>query len=654
MAAFWQASVARFLLTAPDVIVAALALAQQRHFRTGEASQIRAWEETLALLRSSLAPLAAAGAWQLLLEYPLLRLGRRADAIILTDRAVLVIEIKAGLSAGFSRDGREQVEDYALDLQDFHAGSRGLPIVPILVALDAALPASVRPLPLAGVLPVQQATRADLGRLLAELTLSFPPLAAPLDAAHWIAAPYRPVPTLIEAARMVYSRHGVAEIAAARADADSLGRTSNAIAAVIAQARAERTPHIAFVTGIPGAGKTLCGLNAAFSDGATFLTGNPSLVHVLREALARDVISQGSSGRNARHRMQGVIQALPLFRDSYLATSDVPAEHVVVIDEAQRSWNAEHAIRKSRDRTVRLTDSEPGHLLDILARHGREPGGWCAMICLVGGGQEIHDGEGGLAAWGAALRRRPEWRVHAAPDLADEPDPRRRLGALERLELDPALHLTTPMRAIRNGAVPSWVDAVLEGDAERAREIADEAGGVPFVLCRELSTTRAMLRELARGTRRCGLLASSGARRLRAEGLGAELPHMDPGAVARWFLDRFPPDVRASDALELVATEFSCQGLELDVAGLCWDGDMIRLPDVTAWQARRFVGTQWQVMRGQEAIANQRNTYRVLLTRARYETVLFVPRGDAGDRTRGPAVLDAVAAFLLRCGAQPA
>ncbi len=651
MAAFWQASVAQFLLTAPETIVAELALAQQRHYRSGEASQVRAWQETIELLRSAL---ATAGGWHLLLEYPLLRLGRRADAIILTDRAVLVIEVKAGLSAGFSRDGREQVEDYALDLQDFHAGSRGLPIVPILVALDATLPASMRPLPLAGVLPVQQATRADLGRLLAELTASFPPLAAPLDAARWIAAPYRPVPTLIEAARMVYSRHGVAEIAAARADADSLGRTSTAIAAVIGRARAERAPHIAFVTGIPGAGKTLCGLNAAFGEAATFLTGNPSLVHVLREALARDVIDQGSSGRNARHRMQGVIQALPLFRDNYLATGHVPAEHVVVIDEAQRSWNAEHAIRKSRDRTVRLTDSEPGHLLDILARHQGVPEGWCAVICLVGGGQEIHDGEGGLAAWGAALQRRPEWRVHAAPDLANEPDPRRRLGALERLELDPALHLTTPIRAIRNGAVPSWVDAVLEGEAGRAGAIAAAAGSVPFVVSRELGQTRALLRGLTRGTRRCGLLASSGARRLRAEGLGAELPHMDPAAVARWFLDRFPPDVRASDALELVATEFSCQGLELDVAGLCWDGDLIRLPGVAGWQARRFVGTQWQVMRGQEAMANQRNTYRVLMTRARYETVLFVPRGDAGDRTRDPAVLDAVASFLLRCGAQAA
>lgn len=364
MPAFWDATVSQFLLTEPQTIVGALALAQQRHYRTGEAAQLQAWEMTIAVLRTALSGLPEAASWQLLLEYPLLRLGRRADAILLTDRAVLVIEIKAGLSAGFGRAGLEQVDDYALDLQDFHAGSRGWPIVPILVATDGRLPPSSGVLALSGtVLPVQRANAASLPALLAELAAMFSAPTRPLTAAAWMAAPYRPLPTLIEAARMLYSHHGVTEIAEARADADSLGRTSRAVAEVIERAQRDGKRHIVFITGIPGAGKTLCGLNAAFAGEATFLTGNPTLVHVLREALARDAIQRGVPARVARQRMEGLIQALPRFRDHYVLHDHVPAERVVVVDEAQRSWSVEHAIRKSRDRVPRLTDSEPGHLL---------------------------------------------------------------------------------------------------------------------------------------------------------------------------------------------------------------------------------------------------------------------------------------------------
>jgi hypothetical protein len=295
---------------------------------------------------------------------------------------------------------------------------------------------------------------------------------------------------------------------------------------------------------------------------------------------------------------------------------------------------------------VHLSDSEPGHLLDIVGRHP----GFAAILCLVGGGQEIHDGEGGLAEWGAALLERAQWRVVAAPDAVGMADARRQLGWLPRLHRDAGLHLDVPVRQVRCCEAAAWVDAVLRNDAAEARKIAEAAGGVPFWITRDLAVLRSGLRGLARGHRRAGLLASAGAARLRAEGLGAELPHMDAGAVAHWFLDRFPADVRASDALEQVATEFSCQGLELDHVGLCWDADLIRGADGAAWLPRNFAGTRWQIVRREEAIANQMNAYRVLLTRARYETIIFMPRGDAGDATRDPALYDGVAAFLRRCG----
>jgi hypothetical protein len=645
MAAFWSGSAATFFATERAAIVGTLAEAQIRHFRSNEVQQLRAWEIGIDILRAAL---PRAEDWWVLLEYPLLRLGRRADAILLTPAAVLVLEFKAG-AEHFDNAGREQVEDYALDLQDFHAGCRRTPIVPILVATAARARPQTFPLALAGALPVLDADAESLAGLLHRISATLPVPLDPLEPQRWIEAPYRPVPTIVEAACMLYGRHGVAEISAARADTHNLTRTSDAILQSIAEARTANTRAILFVTGIPGAGKTLCGLNAAFGESsdarATFLTGNPTLVHVLREALARDAIARGADRRAARQQMEAAIQALPRFRDHHVARGEIPAERIVVIDEAQRCWSRDHAIRKTRDRPVPLTDSEPGHLLEIMSRHD----GFAAIICLVGSGQEIHDGEGGLAEWGFALAAHPGWRVLAAPDTQN-PDARQRLGKIEALQTIAALHLDVPVRQIRSAAAGPWVDALLTGDAEAAHAIAADAGGIPYRVTRSLPALKNWLRGEARGSRRCGLLASSGASRLRAEGLGVELPHMDAQAVARWFLDRWP-DVRASDALETVATEFSCQGLELDFAGLCWDGDLIRLPGRSRWLVRDFRGTRWTLPSQPETVLNRINSYRVLLTRARYETAIFIPRGDPEDITRHPAVFDAIADFFAACGA---
>jgi hypothetical protein len=369
------------------------------------------------------------------------------------------------------------------------------------------------------------------------------------------------------------------------------------------------------------------------------------LVHVLREALARDA-AQGDRNqmRAARQRTKASIQALPAFRDEYVQKGSTPPERVAVIDEAQRAWSSAHAIRKSADRPVRLTDSEPGHLLEIMGRHED----WAVVVCLIGNGQEIHDGEGGLAEWGAALQAQQKWKVMAAPGTLTASDPRQLLPELPGLLALPELHLDVPMRSLRNSVAAPWVDAVLRGHCDEARILAETRGPLPFRITRDLEGMRAHLRHAARGNRRAGLVASSGAKRLRADGLGSELPHMDAGAVARWFLDHWPEDVRASDALEQVATEFSCQGLELDYVGLCWGGDLVRSP---GWLVRDFIGTKWNLPRGEEAIANRINTYRVLLTRARYETVIWVPRGDPGDRTRNPEQFDLVADYLMSCGA---
>ena len=639
--------ISNFLAADDRALAHRLAHDDMQRFRRNEAQQLRAWDATIACLRAALTGWVEAGGWRLELEYTLRRLGRRIDAVLVSERAVMVLEFKIGSSRAAAADLR-QVEDYALDLQDFHPLSRDHPIVPILIASEAP-PASVAwPLLMAGVSTVLTTSTAELGPLLRALWQRLPVPVRALDVAAWAAAPYRPVPGIVDAACNLYGRHGVIEIGTARAETKNLTATTESILAAVRAAREGGRHTALFVTGIPGAGKTLCGLNAVFGSGresgAIFLTGNPTLVHVLREALARDAAASGHGDlRAARQRTKAAIQALPAFRDTHVHSGQTPPEHVVVIDEAQRAWSAEHAIRRGRDREVKLTDSEPGHLLDIMALHQD----WAVLVCLVGNGQEIHDGEGGLAEWGRALAARPLWQVRAAPGAEAATALRQRLPALPQSVTDPALHLDVPVRSLRNPAAAAWVDAVLAGDVAAAAAIAG-AAPLPFLLTRDLGEMRAWLRAEARGLRRSGLVASSGARRLRADGLGVELPHMDADAVAHWFLDRWP-DVRGSDALEQVATEFSCQGLELDFVGLCWGGDLLWRGG--GWAVRRFVGSQCESRRRPEGIANRLNTYRVLLTRARYATAIWVPRGDPGDLTRDPAEFDSVAVFLTACGA---
>jgi hypothetical protein len=626
---------------AAEDVVGRLAAVQQGRGFPGTPQQQYAWEAQVAALRAVVRP-----GWTVALEYELLRLEKRIDAVLLTDRAILVLEFKTGAP---SLAALAEAEDYALDLRDFHAGSRDHAIVPILVAGEAPFRPPAQPwlLPKHPTEPLLCGAGA-LADCIAWVQATLPP--APLDGAAWLAAPYRPVPSIVEAATMLYARNGVTEIAEARADTANLTRTSTAIARQVAAARAEGGKRVVFVTGIPGAGKTLCGLNAVFGRGeqaAAFLTGNVPLVTVLRAALARDAVARGECARDeaerrVRQRLQNVHRFL---EDNALAPDRAPPDRLIVFDEAQRAWDAAKAVLGTRNKPSRLTMSEPGHALEIMGRHD----GWAVIVALIGGGQEINTGEAGIAEWGRVIAADPRWQAAAAPGLRGHPDPVQRLDAVPagRFHADADLDLTVPLRSVRESLGAAWVEAALAGDVARARRIAAEATALPYLVTRDLGALREGLRALTRGRRRAGLVASSGAKRLRAEGLGVQVP-----AIADWFLNRWP-DVRSSEALETFATEYDCQGLELDVVGLGWGGDF--LPGAVGWEARAFIGERWQ--RAAKDFAFIRNTYRVLLTRARYETIIWVPPGSPADapfhdRTRPAAEMDAVAAYLLACGAR--
>ena len=613
---------------------------------SGAAFLEREWDGDAALIRRALRGVPGAEAWAVALDVALPRPGPRLTAVLALDRAVVVVLVRAGGTA-FKAADRRAVEDAALHLAEGHAGSAGVPVVPVLCVPGALRPSGDRPLPIMGAGTPVEANRLLLSELLREVAIAFPVPAQPLGPARWAEAPWRWSPGLIEAACLLYARHGVQELRQALAGGEALTRTSRALQGWAARAAEERRPTALFVTGPPGAGKTLVGLELAFEpgQGAAYLTGNPTLVHVLREALARDAAGRGVALRAARQRASVVVQPLPAWRDHHAAHGGAPGSRVAVVDEAQRCWVGEYARAKTRGSAVPLGDSESGILLDAMARRADGP----VLVCLCGGGQEIHAGEGGLEAWGAALASRPEWRVVAAPDALHGDAARQRLPNLPGLALDPALHLAVPRRQLRDPSVAAWADRLLAGDEAGALGLAHPAtSGPPVRLTRSLDALREALRAEVRGGQTCGLVASSGARRLRAEGLGAVLPHQDEAAVARWFLDQ-APDARSAGALEVVGTEFAVQGLELDYVGLCWDLDLV--PENSHWAARAFRGSAWSRLRQERAAQDRRNAYRVLLTRSRRGTIIWVPRGDARDPTRPPGLYDAVAARLLRCGA---
>jgi hypothetical protein len=651
MRAWFHCTGAALLARDPADTVGRLASAQQARGYAGTPEQDFAWRRQIAALRRAVLEHGGA-AWTIVLEYELLRLEKRIDAVVLTDRAIVAIEFK---SAAPSNAGKAEAEDYALDLRDFHAGSRAHSIVPVLVAADVPFTAPVQPwlLPPNPTEPLV-CGHATLGEALRWVQGELPPAVTPLNHAAWLDGAYRPVPTIVEAATMLYARNGVADIANARADAPNLIRTARAIARAVAVAQAEQAKCVVFVTGIPGAGKTLCGLNAVFAPEAggrsAFLTGNVPLVTVLRTALAQDAVERRECSRpEAERRVKERLQNVHRFLEDNATdpARRAPPDRLIVFDEAQRAWNEAKSRIGTRNKPSRLTMSEPAHTLEIMGRHD----GWAVVVALIGNGQEINTGEAGLAEWGRVIGATGgRWRAMAARRAVTATDPVQRLADHDAswLTIDEELDLTVPVRNVRERAGAPWVDAVLRGAVLEARALAEGAGALPFLLTRDLADLRDALRHLTRGRRRAGLLASAGAKRLRGEGLGPQLED-----VADWFLRRWP-DIRGSDALETFATEYDCQGLELDVAGLAWGGDL--LWSRQGWRMRRFAGHAWQARNADAHYVI--NKYRVLLTRARYETVIWVPRGSAADdpfhdTTRDAAGMDAVADFLLACGARP-
>jgi hypothetical protein len=647
---WYGASVQEFLGASPEAILGQLALNCDFALIP---TQRDAWLAQIEFLRLQLEGLRGS----VFFEFNIPRMGRRIDVVLVIEAVVFAIEFKVGEKT-FDRSAIDQVWDYGLDLKNFHEASHDASIVPILIATEATEcpPIDLQSDPDKVYRPVIVDPRSFRETLdLALRAIS----GAVLDPRVWSHAPYHPTPTIVEAARALYAQHSVEAIARFDAGAQNLHVTSRRIEELVDGAQANRRKRICFVTGVPGAGKTLVGLNLATrrevdqTTHAVFLSGNGPLVAVLREALTRDEVArrkkQGEKVRKGEvgESVKAFIQNVHHFRDDALIESGPPIEHVVIFDEAQRAWNlkqtASFMLRKKR--RPGFSDSEPEFLISYMDRHKE----WAVIVCLVGGGQEINTGEAGIDAWIDAVNRRfPNWEMFVSSRLTDSEYAAGKVVEVVRervgTQFDDSLHLAVSMRSFRAENVSAFVKALLDCEKEEAKQaFAELAARYPIAITRDLNAAKQWIQSRARGTERYGLVASSKALRLKPHAIDIRVS-VDP---VHYFLNE-RDDTRSSYYLEDAATEFQVQGLELDWVCVTWDGDF-RF-NGAGWDYHDFRGNRWCNIANADNRAYQRNAYRVLLTRARQGMVVFVPPGDVSDPTRSPAFYDSTYNYLTELG----
>jgi hypothetical protein len=665
LASFYRSSVSEFLAVTDVEILARLTTEYaKRGFTSQYTDQTLTWERDIRSLRQALTHCVqkgdSAADWGILLEFSIPRKEVRIDAVLLIGDRIVILEAKSG-SAFFQ--AKKQIEEYALLLHYFHKASANQMIVSIIVSPDAGQP-DLDPLRQDEMFP--QLAIYWVRRIVTTSWQHLPDVlefvgkrknAKQIQAESWDESPYHPVPSIIEAAIALKGGLSIREIAQCEASEHEIGLVRQTIQAYVDRARTENEHVICFLTGVPGSGKTLVGLSLAHShenqqNAIHFMSGNGPLVKVLQHLFTQESRRNGANAANARIEARTLLENVHVFARNYMEDDRrEPSNHAIIFDEAQRAWNrAQNKKKFNRDY------SEPEMLLGIMERHQN----WAAVIALVGGGQEINDGEAGLEEWGRALAQRStRWTVYASPEVLEggPSTAGHRLFERPSIELNvktnETLHLRTSNRSLRAENLASWVNHVLDGDAASAAAI-HIAEKFPIFLSRDLNETRAKLRRQAMGPIRYGLVGSSGASRLRAEGLEPNSTFHADYPWEHWYLAP-EEDLRSSYRCEVFATEFEIQGLELDWIGLCWGGDYV-WDSLRGWQLRKLLSGQnnrWVSIRNADRRNFRKNAYRVLLTRARQGMIIFVPKGSAEDATNSPEEFRSTADFLLGCGITP-
>ena len=645
--AYYNSTISDFLSTSDEAILGQLMLKDE--FRT-TIEQKNAWQAEISILKEQLKNVPEG---YIIFEYTVPRIGDRIDVTCIICGIIFVLEFKIN-SQEYSALDEEQVVDYALDLKYFHEESESRHIVPILIATQAEASGLTVTIFDDKILDTIFCNANDIAEKINGILRVIPANATITDNA-WIDSRYRPTPTIIEAAQALYQHHDVREISRNDAGAENLEKTNAAINYVIEDCKLNNKKAICFITGVPGAGKTLAGLNIANTrhqyeenDHAVFLSGNGPLVDVLQEALARDDARRNDiSKRIAKTKTKAFIQIIHRFRDQAVDTDARPFEKVAIFDEAQRAWDMQQ-LSKFMEQKKGVPDynkSEPESLIEFMDRHED----WATIVCLVGGGQEINTGEGGIADWFGALRDHfTDWEIYLSDQMTDSEyignsSIDEMLGGRDYHTI-PELHLSVSMRSFRSEKQSAFVKALLDCEVEAARHLYEELKEkYPIFLTRNLDVAKQWVRGKARGSERYGIMATSAAERLRTRGIWAR----NDIKPVKWFLEG-KDDVDSSFHLEVTATEFEVQGLEIDYGIVAWDGDM-RYSD-GAFVFKRFTRNMWCNVNKEDRRKYMKNAYRVLLTRSRQGMIIYVPEGNVNDPTTAPELYDGTFEYLKQIG----
>lgn len=647
---YYKNNIAGFLVESTDSVLGKLAA---NHEFALEEQQRNSWVTQIELLKVWLIDTAC----EIVFEYSIPRMGKRIDCVIISGATVFSVEFKVGAQS-YEKHAIAQVTDYALDLKNFHEQSHKRNIIPILICTNAADQTPFLEFYSDGIAITLLTNGQSLANIIA--LAQSQSVGCEIISDDWLYSIYKPTPTIIEAAQALYRGHNVEEISRSDSGAINLSKTAKVISEIIGASKLNGIKSICFLTGVPGAGKTLAGLNLANSwhnddesEHAVFLSGNGPLVDVLREALARNEVETARNNGEKKKKSSTIskakafIQNIHHFRDDALENTKAPIERVVVFDEAQRAWTLKQtaSFMKTKKGKLDFNQSEPEFLIGVMDRHSD----WATIICLIGGGQEINTGEAGLHEWFSSLKRSfPNWNIHISSKLTDfeytqgtalydESD-------IARIHTHDDLHLSVSVRSFRSEKVAAFVKAVLDCDSETAKDLyAEVQSSYPILITRNISCAKSWLRSKARGSERYGLLASSGAIRLKPFAINVK-NSIDP---INWFLND-DKDIRSSYFLEDVATEFDVQGLELDWTCVAWDADLRH--NGTEWLRRSFRGAKWQIVNDEDAKRYLKNAYRVLLTRARQGMVIFVPNGSSEDETRPHSFYDETFNYLRSLG----
>ena len=645
---YYSARIREFVVEKPETLLGKLMVSDE--FSTTDL-QKNAWRKEIDILQDQLRSVENG---DIAFEYTIPRMGHRIDVVCIIRGLIFLLEFKVGDSE-YRKSTADQVMDYALDLKYFHELSADRYIIPISIPTEAPSVCNEVSFMEDKISNVLKCTKDNIGLTISSVLSSVQD--QDLSIADWINSRYAPTPTIIEAAQAMYRNHSVKDISRNDAGAHNLTATTETINQIIDDCKRNHKKAICFVTGVPGAGKTLAGLNIAnerhnfdADEHAVFLSGNGPLVDILQAALAKDRSSRaGITIAEAKKETKAFIQIIHRFRDEALTTNNPPAEKVAIFDEAQRAWNEESLtdFMKRKKGVDAFNQSEPEFLIRIMDRHQD----WAVIVCLVGGGQEIYNGEAGIIDWFRALQKKfRNWHIYLSDKITDS----EYVGnsSIEELltgcsySLRPALHLGVSLRSFRSEKLAEFVKLLLDNEPSAAAAVYSELSiHYPIILTRDLDKAKEWIRKKARGTERYGLLASSEGKRLR--GIGIWVPSVINHVG--WFLNE-KDNVDSSYFLEVAASEFKVQGLEIDYSILAWDADLRR--SGKGFDYFKFRGTRWNHVNNMQQQKYLKNAYRVLMTRARQGMIIFVPSGTdpEDDPTRDSAFYDDIYKYLRSCG----